>query len=304
MLASHDQAHGAAARYSLTVGSFAGTLTPASYQAGAVGWAPMPRKLTLQHNATTITFDQDEVWIGRSPAADLHIRDTSVSLAHARIRRVGGEWLIWPSGEAKNGTRRRGEWVPPETWTLLASGDVLVLGEAAVGVTIRGAVELGARLITLGGLSTLEVWHLVTKPGGLTIGRAEGSDVLLRGSLASRQHARLTLLDGSWWIADAGGSTGTLVNGARITDRRLGHGDELGIGAERLLFIHHERSDLAFSETDEQPQDQVPGGDDTTSLDVMLGGDETAPQHAPPRGDETAPQPSLNERDTMLLGKK
>jgi hypothetical protein len=50
--------------------------------------------------------------------------------------------------------------------------------------------------------------------------------------------------------------------------------------------------------------EQVPGGDDTTSLDVMLGADETAPQHAPPRGDETAPQPSLNERETLLLGKK
>jgi hypothetical protein len=163
-----------------------------------------------------------------------------------------------------SGASRPGGWAGQQWTLLLEDGDVLQVGAAEVRVTMPDHPELGAKLIELAGLADLRVFLLESKPTGHTIGRAGGgADIQLRGSPASRLHARLTLVDRGWWLADAGSAGGTFVNELRITDRRLAHGDEVQIGAERLLFIHHERSAVAFGETDEQPKDPMAAGDDT-----------------------------------------
>jgi pSer/pThr/pTyr-binding forkhead associated (FHA) protein len=236
----------------------------------------MGRRLTLKHGATAVAYDQDVIRIGRDPACDFVLNDPSVSMGHATLRRIGGEWAVYPE-ESTNGTRRRGDWVLPGRWSLVASGDDLLFGAAEVQVTIPGQAELGAKLIGLEGLASMRAIELIDKPGGMLIGRAEDADIRLDTAKCSRRHARLSLVDGSWWIADEASTSGVFVNELRVTDRRLAHGDEVRIGSDVLAYVHHQRSDVAFGNTDERPAD-VPAGPG-----------------------ETVEQPALGDRETMIL---
>jgi FHA domain len=76
----------------------------------------------------------------------------------------------------------------------------------------------------------------VLRPGAV-VGRHPGSDVHLNDSFMSAEHARLTVQEGRWWVADLGSTNGTFVNGARI-DRPtpLSDGDEVRFGRIRARF--------------------------------------------------------------------
>jgi pSer/pThr/pTyr-binding forkhead associated (FHA) protein len=241
----------------------------------------MGRRIQLQHGAAVVTYDQDVITIGRDPSCGLALVDPSVSPDHAVLQRVAGEWLIRPERQGHT-VQRRGEWLAGQRWTLLADGDVLQVGGAEVRVTLADRPELCARLIDLGALVS-KVWPLEGPPAadrqagrGLIIGRAADSAVRLTGQLCAPRHARLTLVDGSWWLTDLRSTSGTKVNGQKISDRRLAHGDELAIGGYVLAFVHHGRADGAFAPTAEQPKGAVTGG-------------------------ETVEQPALGDRETMVL---
>ncbi len=70
------------------------------------------------------------------------------------------------------------------------------------------------------------------------IGRDSASDLVVRDSLASREHAVVRETGGEFLLEDLASRNGTLLNGVRI-DRPmpLHDGDEIGIGALRLQFV-------------------------------------------------------------------
>lgn len=73
----------------------------------------------------------------------------------------------------------------------------------------------------------------------LSVGREEGSDVALAWDPeASRLHALLERLGGSWTVVDDGLSrNGTLVNGVRVRGRRrLNDRDVIRFGSTQVLF--------------------------------------------------------------------
>lgn len=72
----------------------------------------------------------------------------------------------------------------------------------------------------------------------VTIGKADGNDVIVADDPAvSRLHAALEPYGASWVVRDLGSRNGTFVNGERvIADRALHHGDEIRIGATRLVY--------------------------------------------------------------------
>ena len=73
----------------------------------------------------------------------------------------------------------------------------------------------------------------------VTIGRGEDCDVrLLRDPEASRLHAQIERLGGTWVVVDDGLSrNGTFVNGERVVGRdRLANGDVLRCGESLLTF--------------------------------------------------------------------
>ncbi len=71
---------------------------------------------------------------------------------------------------------------------------------------------------------------------GLTIGRSDENDVVVRDGRVSRRHARIVAEGSGFAIEDRGSSNGTFVNGARVKRGRLAAGSAVGVG-ETVLEI-------------------------------------------------------------------
>ncbi len=81
---------------------------------------------------------------------------------------------------------------------------------------------------------------------GVTIGRGGRNHIVLEDPSVSRLHARLTLSQGSVYIADCGSTAGTMLNRARLMPNkatRLVGGDVLEIGPFTINLIPAEKSD-------------------------------------------------------------
>ncbi len=71
---------------------------------------------------------------------------------------------------------------------------------------------------------------------GLSIGRDPTNDVVIADALVSRRHARIVFDGLEYLFQDCESSNGSLLNGDRVSERRLADGDVLWLGASRLLF--------------------------------------------------------------------
>ncbi len=76
------------------------------------------------------------------------------------------------------------------------------------------------------------------------IGRGQGSDVFVPDVDVSRCHADIRWERGGFIISDLGSANGTLVNGERIVERTLLHGDEIRVGSVTLGFRVENASSL------------------------------------------------------------
>ena len=65
---------------------------------------------------------------------------------------------------------------------------------------------------------------------GLTIGRGDDNDVVVRDARASRKHARIVADGTGWSVEDCGSSNGTFVDSAQVRRSRLDRGQTLTIG--------------------------------------------------------------------------
>ena len=69
------------------------------------------------------------------------------------------------------------------------------------------------------------------------VGREGGADIQVDEPLVSRNHARLERRGATWVILDLGSTNYTRVNGNRIGEAELHHGDEVKFGRARCLFL-------------------------------------------------------------------
>ncbi len=69
----------------------------------------------------------------------------------------------------------------------------------------------------------------------LVVGRAADSGLVLNDNRVSRRHALLRLELEGWVIEDMGSANGTLVNGQAVQSQVLADGDQLTLGACRIL---------------------------------------------------------------------
>lgn len=81
------------------------------------------------------------------------------------------------------------------------------------------------------------VWRF--NDGRGTLGRDPSADVCVDDVSVSRRHATLIRRGSTWSIADAGSTNGTYVNGARVGERNLKHGDRIQVGNAELVVILH-----------------------------------------------------------------
>lgn len=241
----------------------------------------------------TITLDQPRVVIGRGAHVDVRLPSRTVSEQHALLRVDGPDVSIVDEGST-NGTRVNGAPIARGRRKFLHDGDEVGVGDFAIKVSFVIALAdppertatLARRLLkdslrSLGGDSAppyLELrsgktagrrWEIPPAGSRLTLGRAEGCEVLLDDRDCSRQHAEVERDAEGFVLRDLGSRNGIVVSGRSLTEKRLKNGDEFTIGKSTLRFVE-------------------PGEELLRSFDS--GADETAPPRAslPP-----APTPSI-----------
>jgi len=80
-------------------------------------------------------------------------------------------------------------------------------------------------------------WRAVDLPGGdLALGRDGACEIVVPERSISKRHARLVKTGSGWAVYDEGSSNGTFVNGHRVRDALLRHGDDVRFGMVRGRF--------------------------------------------------------------------
>ncbi len=194
--------------------------------------------------------------LGRSEDVDLCLADIGVSRRHARI--ISDEHgVTYEDLNSGNGSWFMGKRVRTQS---LAAGDVLVIEpfhlhfvEAARPK--RSAPALEPVMATDPGVPIAEIEVLNGRkpaPGtcfeipitGLKIGRSEREDLTLADASASRHHADVIRQGGVHILRDPGAANGLFVNGQRIQEHTLSHGDVIKIGDTELRFVSKVASPL------------------------------------------------------------
>lgn len=78
---------------------------------------------------------------------------------------------------------------------------------------------------------------IVLNRARMTIGRAEGSDLLLDTPLASRLHALLSVREDGVYVSDLDSSNGTYLNGRKIDKAQLHHRDVIRVGDCDIRYL-------------------------------------------------------------------
>lgn len=76
----------------------------------------------------------------------------------------------------------------------------------------------------------------------VTIGRESGNALLLDDQFVSSRHARIERKQNGFLLRDLRSRNGTFLNGARIVEAFLSHGDRIRIGKTDFIFSHYSMS--------------------------------------------------------------
>ena len=80
---------------------------------------------------------------------------------------------------------------------------------------------------------------------GMLIGRAKPADIVLNDQEISRNHCRVSLVEGELCVSDAGSSNGTYVSGVRVTGPTIvAPGDRLSVGTHVLEHEFRSRKEV------------------------------------------------------------
>jgi pSer/pThr/pTyr-binding forkhead associated (FHA) protein len=224
-------------------------------------------------------FDQARVAIGRGKGADVRLPDLAVSELHATLRVSGSRYALIDEGST-NGTRVNGTLLVPSRPRTLESGDELEIGpfrlvcsfgplrsattpERTASLARQLLRELSAEptvraplaLRVVRGPDTGTVVNLGAAPSRLVIGRGESAGLPLNDRDVSRDHLEIERdLDGA--IArDLASKNGLVVNGKRLRERRLRHGDLLTVGSSDIQF--EDPAEAALRGQEGQPDEVV-----------------------------------------------
>ena len=68
----------------------------------------------------------------------------------------------------------------------------------------------------------------------VSVGRLSDSDIVISNPYVSRRHASIQRRSNDFYIIDSGSTHGTFVNGVRVTERKLHHGDRISLGRDQV----------------------------------------------------------------------
>ena len=214
----------------------------------------------------TFSLAKGELTIGRNPNNDILIDNVGVSRRHAVIKMSGDRVTVEDLGSA-NGTFVGGQKI---TSRELKDGDeILVLKhrlvlhvpkEAAAKVVIGADVGQKTMFIDPGAIAQAAGGKGIGKSESaaarlrpylilpdrrkmpleseeITLGSAPDCKIQVSGMFVAKLHARIVPeKEGQFKLFHMAGLAGTRVNGEKVNERVLKHGDEIEIGKQKLLF--------------------------------------------------------------------
>ncbi|WP_394828862.1 sigma 54-interacting transcriptional regulator [Pendulispora albinea] len=107
--------------------------------------------------------------------------------------------------------------------------------ERAAGET-TGTTHPGLVLLYAPNFEQFHPAYVFTVPE-LIIGRDATNPICVPEQAVSRQHARISYLDGRWILSDLGSRNGTMVGGRFVGEHALGHLDEIRVGDAIFKFV-------------------------------------------------------------------
>lgn len=141
-------------------------------------------------------------------------------------------------------------------------------------------------------------------PGVITIGRSRSNTIYLAHGSVSRQHARISLIDGQYVLSDLKSHNGTYLNKKRIKNVSLKHNDQIMFGDQAFMFSlkdpAHDDPDLSYTSSEDTVSLQE---DDVQLPDMIAHKAETAAQTFlnPKEDDEVSTEQALSARSRLLL---
>lgn len=221
-----------------------------------------PQSAAGQTGDVSYELDQGRIAIGRGPGADVRLPHLSVSEAHAILEQQGGHYTLRDEGSS-NGTRVNGVALVPLRPRALAEGDQIEIGEFTLSFSTgpllgqpvgpERTASLARRMLRemLGqqhaassppflriaegpDLGTLV--NLADPPSKLLIGRGEEAGLTLDDPDVSRLHLEIARDTDGATVRDLESKNGLEINGKRLRERRLRHGDTIRLGATLLVF--------------------------------------------------------------------
>ncbi|MEZ4265274.1 MAG: FHA domain-containing protein [Myxococcota bacterium] len=214
---------------------------------------------------TSVPLLRDEVTIGRKEGNTIRLTERNVSRRHARLIKKNGQIVV--DDLSRYGTRINGRRITEPT--VLEAGDSVVIGDYSISLDLEAVVEGEGADAPVRGDSTSLV-NAVGEGGGgqasgevgegerprlvalttdlagtefeiddddVVLGRTDDSNIIIDHRSISRQHARISLENGTWMLADAGSSNGIKVNGEEYKQTALRKGDIIELGHVKLRFV-------------------------------------------------------------------
>jgi pSer/pThr/pTyr-binding forkhead associated (FHA) protein len=209
-----------------------------------------------------------ELTIGRIPGNAVVIDNAGVSRRHAVIRVKGDKVILEDLGSA-NGTFVRGQRI--EEYELRDGDEISIVKhrlvyrvarEAETPPRVEPITDVGQKTMYIDSATIAQA--MGSRPGTrpeaaattlrprlilpdlkkfpleedeVTLGTGRGCQIQLSGMFVGKEHAKIVRTkDGQFKIQHVSGLAGTRVNGEKISEHLLKHGDEIEIGKQKLLF--------------------------------------------------------------------
>lgn len=214
----------------------------------------------------TFSLGKGELTIGRNPGNDILIDNAGVSRRHAVIRWSGDRAVVEDLGSA-NGTFVNGERITSHE--LQDADEILVLKHRLVYRLPKETAAPKVEVVQDVGQKTMyidpaaiaqaagkaparpeaatprlrprlilpDLKKLALEDEEITLGSGADCKIRLSGMFVGKLHAKIIPEgEGQFRIVHVAGLAGTRVNGEKISEHILKHGDEIEIGKQKLLF--------------------------------------------------------------------
>jgi ABC-type multidrug transport system ATPase subunit len=226
--------------YASTEPSDGGTqrVAPPGASSAPAGTPSIEVSSNIHAEKQTFLLNKPVINIGREPSNDIVIGELVISGFHAQIVQEGGQFVLVHPHPSRprtlNGLLYQGRRIAGDQpfRKPLGRGDVFRIGDEH-GTMITLTFNDGS------GTSQEVVPEIRPIPLGapvITLGRLPDNNVVLNHPQVSGYHARLERVGNNYRIVDLHSTNHVYVNGHRVGTHMLKPGDEIHMGAFRLIF--------------------------------------------------------------------